>query len=115
MLKFRIFKSSSLWILATYELGLEGIPFPSPEAELQKAYNAPRTLGALVGGICLLTWDHGPKYAARQEILKKQMRVLGEDWMRTGLDLGRRLGERGGEGGGRATDIVRGPLARVDR
>ena len=46
----------------------------------------------------MLTWDHGPKYAARQEILKKQMRVLGEDWRRTGLDLGRRLGERG-EGG----------------
>ena len=44
----------------------------------------------------MLTWDHGPKYAARQEILKKQMRVLGEDWRRTGLDLGRRLWERGG-------------------
>ena len=48
MLKFRIFKSSSIWILATYELGLEGIPYPSPEAELQKAYNAPRKYATIL-------------------------------------------------------------------
>ena len=52
MLKFRIFKSSSIWILATYELGLEGIPYPSPEAELQKAYNAPRKYATEVPRDC---------------------------------------------------------------